>query len=74
MLRPFLISWQVFVLARNRYNSGSSLYFVRGGSEIISSDDVQNGKSPRSASISRIYTFPIYLKFEPSQDAEVVPG
>ena len=37
---------QVFVLARNRYNSGSSLYFVRGGSEIISSDAVQNGKSP----------------------------
>ena len=43
---PILISRQVFVLARNRYNSGSSLYFVRGGSEIISSDAVQNGKSP----------------------------
>ena len=42
---PILISRQVFVLARNRYNSGSSLYFVRGGSEIISSDAVQNGKS-----------------------------
>ena len=45
-LGPILISRQVFVLARNRYNSGSSLYFVRGGSEIISSDAVQNGKSP----------------------------
>ena len=43
---PILISRQVFVLARNRYNSGSSLYFVREGSEIISSDAVQNGKSP----------------------------
>ena len=43
---PILISRQVFVLARNRYNSGSSLYFVHGGSEIISSDAVQNGKSP----------------------------
>ena len=44
---PILISRQVFVLARNRYNSGSSLYFVRGGSEIISSDAVQNGKSSK---------------------------
>ena len=42
---PILISRQVFVLARNRYNTGSSLYFVREGSEIISSDAVQNGKS-----------------------------
>ena len=40
---PILISRQVFVLARNRYNSGSSLYFVCGGSEIISSDAVQGG-------------------------------
>ena len=37
------ISWQTFVLARNRYNSGSPLYFVCGGSEIISSDAVQSG-------------------------------
>ena len=43
---PILISRQVFVLARNRYNSGSSLYFLRGGSEIISSDAVHNRKSP----------------------------
>ena len=42
-LGPILISRQVFVLARNRYNSGSSLYFVRGGSVIISSDSVQGG-------------------------------
>ena len=40
---PILISRQVFVLARNRYNSGSSLYFVREGSVIISSDSVQGG-------------------------------
>ena len=49
---PILISRQVFVLARNRYNSGSSLYFVRGGSEIISSDAVQNGKSPEITTFS----------------------
>ena len=42
-LRPAIISWQIFVLARDRYNSGSPLYFVRGGSEIISSDAVQGG-------------------------------
>ena len=33
-------------MTRNRLISGSPLYSVRGGSEIISSDAVQNGKSP----------------------------
>ena len=60
---------QVFVLARNRYNSGSSLYFVRGGSEIISSDAFQNGKSPE---IINLLLSVIYCKFESGRDAEVV--
>ena len=58
---PILISWQVFVLARNRYNSGSPLYFVRGGSEIISGDAVQGGI---------LFLF----NFTAGRDAEVVPG
>lgn len=33
-----------------------------------------SGQSPGPPEIIRIYTFLIYLKFEPSQDAEVVPG
>ena len=68
---PILISRQVFVLARNRYNSGSSLYFVRGGSEIISSDAVQNGKSSK---IINLLLSVISCNFEPGRDAEVVPG
>ena len=60
-LGPILISRQVFVLARNRYNSGSSLYFVRGGSVIISSDSVQGGI---------LFLF----NFAAGRDAEVVPG
>ena len=59
--RPTIISLQIFVLARNRYNSGSPLYFVRGGSEIISGDAVQGGI---------LFLF----NFTAGRDAEVVPG
>ena len=40
------------------------------GSEIISSDAVQNGKSPE---IINLLLSVIYCKFEPGRDAEVVP-
>ena len=33
-------SMQAFVLARNRYSSGSQLYFVRWGSESVPDDAV----------------------------------
>ena len=37
-------SMQAFVLARNRYSSGSQLYFVRWGSESVPDDAVQGGR------------------------------
>ena len=40
-------SMQAFVLARNRYSSGSQLYFVRWGSESVPDDAVQSGRPPR---------------------------
>ena len=40
-------SMQAFVLARNRYSSGSQLYFVRWGSESVPDDAVQGGRVHR---------------------------
>ena len=40
-------SMQAFVLARNRYSSGSQLYFVRWGSESVTDDAVQSGRVHR---------------------------
>ena len=40
-------SMQDFVLARNRYSSGSQLYFVRWGSESVPDDAVQGGRVHR---------------------------
>ena len=44
-------SMQAFVLARNRYSSGSQLYFVRWGSEPVPNDAVQSGRPPRIYSV-----------------------
>ena len=40
-------SMQAFVLARNRYSSGSQLYFVRWGAESVPDDAVQGGRVHR---------------------------
>ena len=44
------ISWRIFVLVRNRYNSGSPLYFVRQGSGAVPDDAVQGGSVPKKIS------------------------
>ena len=47
---PEKISRQTFGLARNRYNSGSPLYFVRQGSGAVPDDAVQGGSVPEKIS------------------------
>lgn len=51
-----MISRQAFVLVRNGYRSEPPLYFVRGGSEAISSDTVQNGRPPEISKWSPLHT------------------
>lgn len=53
--RP-MISRQAFVLVKNEYSSEPPLYFVRGGSEDIWSDTVQNGRPPEISKWSPLHT------------------
>ena len=46
---------QAFVLARNRYSSGSQLYFVRWGSESVTDDAVQSGRVHRIYNDGNMY-------------------
>ena len=48
-------SMQAFVLARNRYSSGSQLYFVRWGSESVTDDAVQGGRVHRIYNDGNMY-------------------
>ena len=48
-------SMQAFVLARNRYSSGSQLYFVRWGSESVTDDAVQSGRVYRIYNDGNMY-------------------
>ena len=48
-------SMQAFVLARNRYSSGSQLYFVRWGSESVTDDAVQSGRVHRIYNDGNMY-------------------